>query len=119
MSACCTDGKCSPDGKLFVGTMLLDTIQPRTPEGSLYAVNDASSGDQLRGSIQKVLSQVTISNGIVWSNDSTRMYYIDTPRECVEQFTYDVASGSIDVSSRRAIIRTTYEQDGYPDGMYS
>lgn len=104
------DGKVSADGKLYVGSMLLDTITPRTPEGSLYVV----SGNNSSGAFSKIFDQVTISNGIVWSIDGSKMYYIDTPKQCVDVFDY--VNGSVDINSRKTIIKTDYSTDGYPDG---
>lgn len=35
---------------------------------------------------------VTVSNGIGWSPDSSKMYYVDSPARCVFIFDYDLAS---------------------------
>ncbi len=54
------DGKVSPDGKLYVGTMVLDEVKPRTPDAALYVVKPK---DEHRGTIEQVFDGVTISNG--------------------------------------------------------
>ncbi len=46
-------------------------------------------------SIHKMVDHVTISNGIVWSADRKKMYYIDSPLNTVDVFDYDDSSGNI------------------------
>ncbi|MEL6654457.1 MAG: SMP-30/gluconolactonase/LRE family protein, partial [Bacteroidota bacterium] len=57
------DGKCDPAGRLWVGTM---SMKNEGPVGALYRV--ASDGNW-----QKMVSPVTISNGIIWSLDQKTM----------------------------------------------
>ncbi len=68
------DGACDPAGRLWVGTMA-DDAAPGA--GALYRV-DADGG------VARMLDGVTISNGLGWSPDGTRFYYIDTPTRRVE-----------------------------------
>lgn len=98
------DGACDALGRLWAGTMS-DAANPRI--GSLYRF-DADRR------VTKVLSDLTISNGIGWSLDNSRMYYIDSPTQTVDVFDFDLASGSL--SNRRSfvIIPTA---DGMPDGL--
>jgi sugar lactone lactonase YvrE len=98
------DGKCDPAGRFWAGTIALDE---RPGVGSLYRL-DANL------SVHKMLEGVTVSNGIVWTLDRSKMYYIDTPTRRVDVFDYDHASGSI--SNRRVAVRVPQEM-GYPDGM--
>jgi sugar lactone lactonase YvrE len=98
------DGKCDPAGRFWVGTMDLAL----TPEAaSLYCLD-------IDGSMRRVLTGVTCSNGIVWTRDARTMYYIDTPTREIAAFDYSVTTG--EVSNRRAAIRVP-ERLGYPDGM--
>lgn len=98
------DGACDGMGRFWAGTMAFDSAPGR---GSLYRL-DADH------SVQKVLEGVTISNGIVWSLDDTKMYYIDTPTQGVDVLDYDAASGAI--GDRRRVIDIEPEA-GRPDGM--
>lgn len=98
------DGKCDPNGRFWAGTM---PISGNRPEGSLYLTGSD-------GSIHRMLTGVTISNGLAWSLDRRRMYYIDTPTFEVACFDYDNASGSID--HRRSAFRIP-RGEGAPDGM--
>ncbi len=88
------DGKCSPDGRLFVGSM--KKHDPRNKDGQLYRLDPGA--DQLTA----VVPGVTISNGLVWSLDKSVCYYIDTPDMCVYAFDYNCATG--DLTNRRTVI---------------
>ena len=98
------DGKCDPNGNLWVGSMRMDETEAAA---ALYRV----AGD---GVTTKMLEDITISNGIVWSSDSKKMYYIDTPTRVVRSFDYDIATSQI--SNEREAIEVPTEL-GYPDGM--
>jgi len=97
------DGKCDPEGRLWVGTM---HKQARQGAGKLYMLE----GDSLH--IKE--SGVTISNGIVWDAQINVMYYIDTPEQCV--YAYDYDPGTSKISNRRVVIEIP-EESGSPDGM--
>lgn len=98
------DGKCSPDGRFFAGS--ISTIK-QEGAASLYVLES----DQ---SVRKVLEGVTNSNGIAWSPDGTRVYYIDTPRQEIWGFDYDATTG--EWSNREVVVRTS-DIEGSPDGM--
>jgi len=98
------DGKCDPQGRLWVGTLDL----PETAaSGSLYRV-DADA------TVSKLYEGVTVSNGLVWLDDT--FYYIDSPRRTVMAFDYDAAAGTI-ANERVAIDFEALGVKGYPDGM--
>ena len=61
-----------------------------------------------------VLPQVSISNGIGWTPDEQRMYYVDSPTRRIDVFAYDVASGEI--RDRRPLAEVA-DTDGVPDGL--
>ena len=62
----------------------------------------------------ELLSPVSISNGVQWSADGTRVYYIDTPTRRVDVFDVDPETGAW--SGRRVHIHVD-GTPGYPDGM--
>ena len=66
------------------------------------------------GSLERVLDRVTLSNGIGWTRDDTRMYYIDSPLQGVDLFDFELASGRVD--NRRPFVSID-ESDGIPDGL--
>ena len=99
------DGKCDPRGRFIAGTM---DLAENDPTGSLYSFDGRS--------ITKLLSGITVSNGMTWSADHKTFYYIDTPTREVRAFDYDVESGAI-ANSRVAV--HIHESLGWPDGMTS
>lgn len=98
------DGKCDPSGRFWVGSMHLEQI---TGLASLYRMDTDHS-------MHKMVDHVTISNGIVWSADRKKMYYIDSPLNTVDVFDYDDPSGSI---HNRRVAVTIPGETGGPDGM--
>lgn len=56
--------------------------------GSLYSV-------ELDGTITKRLPNVSISNGMAWSSDNKRFFYIDTYAFAVQAFDFDIESGEL------------------------
>ncbi|MBB0243258.1 SMP-30/gluconolactonase/LRE family protein [Streptomyces alkaliphilus] len=97
------DAAVAPDGSLWAGTMRYDE-----GEGGGTLVRVAPDG-----SSRTVLSRVTVSNGLGWSPEGDRMYYIDTPTRRVDVFDFTPDG---DVRDRRPLVHTG-ERDGFPDGM--
>ena len=97
------DGKCDPAGRLWAGTMEFDG-EPN--QGALYCLDV----DQ---QVTKKLAPVSVSNGIVWTADSLRMFYIDTGLNNVRAFDYDAVSG--DISNERVVVEN--QGEGHFDGM--
>lgn len=98
------DVKCDPAGRFWAGTM---AFEPKGKTGSLYCLDTDLS-------VRKVLGDVTISNGIVWSLDHKSMYYIDSPTYVVRTYDYDVVSGQI--RNERVLFKIPRDV-GLPDGM--
>ena len=76
------DGKCSPEGRFWGGTMEDATFSPGV--GSLYCLDAPAPGAAAPPPPRKALGGVTISNGLAWAPDGRTMYYIDTPRNDVQ-----------------------------------
>ena len=98
------DGKCDPNGNLWVGSMHLEE---KEPAASLYKVAPD-------GTTTKMLENITISNGIVWTKDGETMYYIDTPTGVIKAYDFDLDTSTI--SNERVAVEVD-EDDGFPDGM--
>ena len=96
------DGKCSPDGRFFGGTI---SLAKRTGEAQLYRLDP-----DLHLSV--AYGPVTNSNGIAWSADGSTVYYIDTPRR--EVLAFDYSDGLL--TNPRSVIDTSHIM-GSPDGM--
>ncbi len=98
------DGKCDPNGNLWVGSMHLAETEA---VAQLYKVEP-------NGTTTSMLHNITISNGIVWTKDAKTMYYIDTPTMKIRAFDYDKITSLI--SNERVAI-TVADSLGFPDGM--
>lgn len=98
------DGKCDPAGRFWAGTMADDAAQGA---GALYCL-DADL------TVRTMIDQVTISNGLVWTSDAKRFYFIDSPTYEVAAFDYDVDTG--DIANRKTAIQID-KSLGLPDGM--
>jgi len=98
------DGKCDPAGRLWVGSMHLNFIRGAA---SLYSIDPD-------GSFKQIFGGVTISNGIIWSNDLSTLYYVDTPLKNVRAWDYNKETGNI--SNERVVIEISDDM-GSPDGM--
>ena len=98
------DAKCDPAGRLLAGTMAYD-LSPHA--AALYQVEPDWSFGQ-------VVRDVTQSNGIAWSPDGSRMYFIDSATQGIDVFDYDTGTGS--AGNRRRLV-TIDAARGIPDGM--
>lgn len=96
------DGKCAPDGYLFAGTI---SLAKKRGTAGLYRLSPDLE-------LSQVLDGVTNSNGLGWSPNGKRMYYIDTPTQSLDVFDY--ADGEI--SNRRQLADTS-AVGGSPDGL--
>lgn len=98
------DGACDPAGRFVAGTSTAE----RTPgAATLYTLEPD-------GSASVVLPEVTESNGVAWSGDGRRMYYVDSGTQDVTVFDYDLTDGT--VSNGRTLFSIA-EEDGVPDGL--
>jgi sugar lactone lactonase YvrE len=98
------DGKVDPWGRFVVGTM---SLADRRPLGALYQM--APSGET-----SIILGQVTVSNGLGWTADRRRFYYVDSPTGRVDVFDSDPLTGR--VAHRRVFVQLD-EGDYGPDGL--
>jgi sugar lactone lactonase YvrE len=98
------DGKCDPAGRFWAGTM---SIAEKPLAGSVYMLD-------LDFSVSRKIEGVTISNGMAWSPDQRRFYFIDSPTGKVVGYDYDVLGGRI--SGKETVIEFE-DRDGFPDGM--
>jgi sugar lactone lactonase YvrE len=101
------DGCCDSQGRFWAGTMDWDHVRGA---GSLYRL-EGSGGDL---TVTAVLRDVTVSNGIDWSPDGSRMYFTDSATQRVDVFDFDGSSGGI--THRRPFVEIS-PRDGIPDGL--
>lgn len=98
------DGKVDPVGRIWIGTLSTKFTQGA---GSLYRI-----GSDLTST--KMLSDLTISNGMAWTEDNKTFYFIDTPTRQIREFDFDLGSGGI--TFRKVAVEVPQEL-GFPDGM--
>jgi sugar lactone lactonase YvrE len=100
----CNDAKCDSSGRLWIGTM---DMKFKPGASSLYCIDKNLS-------IEKKLSNLTISNGMAWTADNKRMYFIDSPTQTVQSYSFDPLNGDILFEKNAVHIP---EEMGTPDGM--
>jgi sugar lactone lactonase YvrE len=98
------DGKCDPGGRFWAGTMAFE-VTPGV--AALYRLDPDLQ-------VNRMLSGVTLSNGLGWSPDGRQMYYIDSTTRGLDVFDFEPADGSL--GERRRLI-TIPPGEGLPDGM--
>lgn len=98
------DGGTDPAGRFWAGTK---DVSGREPIGSLYRWRPGAPPE-------RVLTGLTVSNGIAWTADAATMYLIDSPTYGIDVFDHDPASGAISGRSRLADLPREW---GLPDGM--
>jgi sugar lactone lactonase YvrE len=98
------DGKVSPDGRFWAGTM--DEAELKRPSGALYRLDPDRS-------VHKMATDLIVSNGLAWSADGGTLFHSDSKGQVIYVYDYDLASGDID--NRRVLARPS-EEVGRPDG---
>ncbi|ESO96769.1 hypothetical protein LOTGIDRAFT_207903 [Lottia gigantea] len=105
------DGKCDPRGRLLAGTMGLETAPAVLPPGmgNLYSLD-------IQGKVTKLASNITLSNGLAWTADTKKFYFIDSTPRKVYLFDYNADNGQA-TNQRTVIDFADYDDLGLPDGM--
>jgi sugar lactone lactonase YvrE len=98
------DAATDPQGRVWIGSM--DTNESPAV-GALYRLDPG-------GVLTPVLTGVTVSNGLGWSPDGSRMYYVDSPTRRVDVLDFEAAAG--EVSGRRQFADLA-GAPGLPDGL--
>lgn len=100
------DGKADPYGRIFAGTLHLNNEEDRA---TLYRVDRD-------GTTTELLNGLTLSNGLTWSPDHSAFYHIDTPKEEIRKYNFDLKTGMISEGER---VIDFSDEEGFPDGMTS
>jgi sugar lactone lactonase YvrE len=98
----CNDGSTDPSGRFVVGTMSLTS--KRTDREVLVRLEHDKGLTQLD-------TDLTLSNGLAWSVDGSRMYSVDTLRRVVHMRDYVPSTGA--VGERHTFVQLV---EGHPDG---
>jgi sugar lactone lactonase YvrE len=96
------DGKADPAGRYLIGTVSTGP-ESHTEELVQIAVD---------GSTAVLDDDLTLSNGLAWSVDGSRLYSVDTLSGIIYARPYDIASGSTGL--RGILVKIA---DGSPDGI--
>lgn len=100
----CNDACCDSLGRLWIGTMHKKHV---SGEGSVYYIDENKV-------VNKKVGSTTIANGLAWSLDNKRLYFIDSPTQVVQCFRYRERSATI--IFEKNVIHIPVEM-GTPDGM--
>jgi sugar lactone lactonase YvrE len=98
------DGYVDARGRFWAGTMGMHRVREA---GTLYRLDPD-------GSVYPMVTPVSTSNGIDWSLDNRIAYYIDTPTGRVDQFDFDLSTGTL--TNRRPLVEIPADA-GKPDGL--
>jgi len=98
------DGKCDRKGRLWAGTLAIDT----TPgQGSLWRLDPG-------GKVHEMDRGFHVSNGLGWSPDDRLFYFTDTAKQTIYVYDFDSETGAIE---NRRVFVTVPESEGKPDGL--
>ncbi|HJG51120.1 MAG TPA: SMP-30/gluconolactonase/LRE family protein, partial [Brachybacterium faecium] len=97
------EGAVAPDGSFLCGSMAYDQAPGAAAMWRLLP----------DGTTTRLFGDLTISNGLAFTADGTRAYYVDTPTGRVDVFDWSDADGLLD---RRPFADLSGE-DGHPDGL--
>jgi sugar lactone lactonase YvrE len=98
------DGKVSPDGRFWTGTM--DDRPAKEKTGALYRLDPDHR-------CRRMADGLIVSNGLAWSPDGRTMYHSDSRAAAIHQYDYDLTTGAI--GARRLFVAIRPEW-GRPDG---
>ncbi|KAL8633212.1 hypothetical protein Q9189_001112 [Teloschistes chrysophthalmus] len=104
----CNDGAVDKAGRYWVGTMNDPKVISPTNEGVLFRLDPDLS-------LHRMVEGATIPNGMGWSADDKKMYFIDTPTRNIFVYDFDLTSGSI--SNRQVFFHYPDDEEGAPDGF--
>ena len=97
------DGALDANGRFLIGTMGYPDI--------IHNIGSVLS--YYNGDVKVLISNTTISNGIVFTKDSEYMFFIDTPERTIAKYKYDLESGSCVYINDLV----HFKGAGLPDGM--
>ncbi len=97
------DGKCDAAGRFWVGTLDLAGKKNRC---SLYCVE--------KNRTRRILSGISLSNGLAWSPSGESFFYADTATRRVDRFRFEAERGRL---SERTALVTLARSEGWPDGI--
>ncbi|MFI7432217.1 SMP-30/gluconolactonase/LRE family protein [Micromonospora haikouensis] len=98
------DGACDPLGRFYCGSMAYDAAPGRAALHRLAA----------DGTVETVLTGLTVSNGLAWTRDGDAAWYVDSATQRLDVFAFDPATGEL--RDRRPVVAVP-PAAGTPDGL--
>lgn len=98
------DGKCDANGRLWVGSLAINT---EPGKGLLWKIEADGTATAMEVGLH-------ISNGLGWSPDNTTFYFADSGKRMIWAYDFDLEAGLI--SNRRPFVELG-EGQGVPDGL--
>lgn len=98
-----SDGRVDPRGRFWAASLSLSGRQ----HGALYRL-DAN------GRVLRMLTGLTLANGLAWSPEGTLLYFVDTATGRIDLFDFDEAWGTI---TNRRTFAVVPPAAGYPSGL--
>ncbi|WP_029012631.1 SMP-30/gluconolactonase/LRE family protein [Niveispirillum irakense] len=83
------DGRTDRQGRFWVGTLVEDAA--KAGGGSTAALYRLDRD----GSLERMVEDVAISNGLCWSPDSSLLYFADSPTQKIRVFDFNAAAGTL------------------------
>ena len=102
------DGAVDPAGRVWIGSM--HSVESE-PLGTLYRLDAGATAGAV---LTPVAPGATVSNGLGWSPDGSRLYYADSPTRHLDVFDYDPVTGE---ATGRRLFADLSGFDGFPDGL--
>lgn len=100
------DAKVARDGSLWLGTM---TSVGEPNKSALYRYSHENN------SLNRILGDVTVSNGMDWSSDNKKFFFIDSGKRSIERF--DLEDEGAEIANRKVMWEVKDKRFGIPDGM--
>ncbi|XP_018323310.1 regucalcin-like [Agrilus planipennis] len=103
------DGKADSLGRLWLGTLTRNLdLTVTEPGGSLFIIDE-------NGAAKVLLDSLTISNGIAWSKDEKRFFFVDSAVKDIKVFDCNVQNGTI--SNPKILFQLDNLSDISPSGI--
>ena len=99
------DGAVGPDGRFYAGSLNQQVLE--SSEGALWRLDRD-------GAFACIQDGLVLPNGLAFSPDGRTMYVTEMWARKITAFDFDPRAGTV---SRRRVLVTVPEQEGYPDGL--
>lgn len=98
------DGKCDAHGRLWVGSLAINT---EPGKGALWRYDPENGA-------AKMVDGLHVSNGLGWSPDNRTFYFTDSGPRTIWAFDFDLEQGTLE--NRRLFVQIE-AHEGVPDGL--